>query len=379
MNKIKVLTVFGTRPEATKMCVVVKKLNANPFIEHKLCVTAQHREMLDQVLNIFNVVPDYDLDIFEAGQSLSQITTRALNGLESVIKEFKPDLILVQGDTTTVFAGALAAFYNGVKVGHVEAGLRSHNLYSPYPEEANRKLTGVVADFHFCPTEESKQNLLREGYDPSKIYVTGNTAIDALLETVSDTYVFEDELLNKLDYENKKIIYMTCHRSENIGKPMENIFTALLDIINKNQDAELVFPMHLNPKIRDIAYRILKDNPRIHLMEPLDYEASVNMQARCYLVVTDSGGLQEEAPTLGKPVLVARRETERPEGIKAGTARLIGVEYENVFNQIDLLLNNSEEYNKMANAVNPYGDGHATERIVETIVKQLRTNKAIEN
>lgn len=373
MKKIKVLTVFGTRPEATKMCVVVKKLNANPFIEHKLCVTAQHREMLDQVLNIFDVVPDYDLNIFEAGQSLSQITTRALNGLESVIKEFKPDLILVQGDTTTVFAGALAAFYNKVKVGHVEAGLRSHNLYSPFPEEANRMLTGIVADFHFCPTEESKQNLLREGYDPSKIYVTGNTAIDALLETVSDTYVFEDEFLNKLDYKNKKIIYMTCHRSENIGKPMEDIFTAMSHIIDKNQDAELVFPMHLNPKVREIAYRVLKDKPRIHLMEPLDYEASVNMQARCYLVVTDSGGLQEEAPTLGKPVLVVRRETERPEGIKAGTARLIGVEYENVFNQIDLLLNNKEEYNKMANAVNPYGDGHAAERIAEIIVRQLKS------
>ncbi|SCG81849.1 UDP-N-acetylglucosamine 2-epimerase [Proteiniborus sp. DW1] len=373
MKKIKVLTVFGTRPEATKMCVVVKKLNANPFIEHKLCVTAQHREMLDQVLNIFDVVPDYDLNIFEAGQSLSQITTRALNGLESVIKEFKPDLILVQGDTTTVFAGALAAFYNKVKVGHVEAGLRSHNLYSPFPEEANRMLTGIVADFHFCPTEESKQNLLREGYDPSKIYVTGNTAIDALLETVSDTYVFEDEFLNKLDYKNKKIIYMTCHRSENIGKPMEDIFTAMSHIIDKNQDAELVFPMHLNPKVREIAYRVLRDKPRIHLMEPLDYEASVNMQARCYLVVTDSGGLQEEAPTLGKPVLVVRRETERPEGIKAGTARLIGVEYENVFNQIDLLLNNKEEYNKMANAVNPYGDGHAAERIVEIIVRQLKS------
>lgn len=374
MDKIKVLTVFGTRPEATKMCVVVKRLNANPFIEHKLCVTAQHREMLDQVLNIFDVVPDYDLNIFEAGQSLSQITTRALNGLESVIKEFKPDLILVQGDTTTVFAGALAAFYNKVKVGHVEAGLRSYNLYSPFPEEANRMLTGIVADFHFCPTEESKQNLLREGYDPSKIYVTGNTAIDALLETVSDTYKFEDEFLNNLDYENKKIIYMTCHRSENIGKPMEDIFTAMSHIIEKNQDAELVFPMHLNPKVREIANRILKGKPRIHLMEPLDYEASVNMQARCYLVVTDSGGLQEEAPTLGKPVLVVRRETERPEGIKAGTARLIGVEYENVFNQIDLLLNNKEEYNKMANAVNPYGDGHAAERIVEIIVKQLKAN-----
>lgn len=371
MRKIKVLTVFGTRPEAVKMAPVIKKLNENSLIEHRVCVTAQHRALLDQVLNIFNIVPDYDLNIFKDGQTLTEITTRALQGLEGVIKDFMPDVLLVQGDTTTVFAGALAGFYHKIKIGHIEAGLRSHDMYSPYPEEANRKLTGVLTDFHFAPTEESRQNLLREGYDDDKIFVTGNTAIDALLQVVTPDYKFEHELLNKLDYENKKIILMTSHRRENIGKPMEQIFTAVNDVVNKNKDVEVVFSIHLNPKVREIANRTLGENERVHIIEPLDYLPFANLQGRCYLIVTDSGGIQEEAPTLGKPVLVIRRETERPEGIKAGTARLIGVEYENVFNEIDLLVNNSEEYNKMAKAVNPYGDGHAAERIVEVILKQI--------
>lgn len=379
MKKIKVLTVFGTRPEAIKMAPVIRKLEENPFMESKICVTAQHRQMLDQVLNIFNIVPDYDLNIFKPGQTLTEITSRALEGLEEVIKDFMPDVLLVQGDTTTVFAGALAGFYHKVKVGHVEAGLRSHNMYSPYPEEANRKLTGVLTDFHFAPTEESKENLLREGYDESKIFVTGNTAIDALLQVVSDDYVFEDDLLNRLDYKNKKIILMTSHRRENIGKPMENIFKAINDIVEKNREVEVVFPVHLNPKVRDIANRILGKNDRIHLIDPLDYLPFANLQARCYLIVTDSGGIQEEAPTLGKPVLVIRKETERPEGIKAGTARLIGIEYENVYNQIDLLINNEEEYKKMANAVNPYGDGNASDRIVEIIVKQFGIENLVTN
>jgi len=379
MKKIKVLTVFGTRPEAIKMAPVIRKLEENPFMESKICVTAQHRQMLDQVLNIFNIVPDYDLNIFKPGQTLTEITSRALEGLEEVIKDFMPDVLLVQGDTTTVFAGALAGFYHKVKVGHVEAGLRSHNMYSPYPEEANRKLTGVLTDFHFAPTEESKENLLREGYDESKIFVTGNTAIDALLQVVSDDYVFEDDLLNRLDYKNKKIILMTSHRRENIGKPMENIFKAINDIVEKNREVEVVFPVHLNPKVRDIANRILGKNDRIHLIDPLDYLPFANLQARCYLIVTDSGGIQEEAPTLGKPVLVIRKETERPEGIKAGTARLIGIEYENVYNQIDLLINNEEEYKKMANAVNPYGDGNASDRIVEIIVKQFGIGNLVTN
>jgi len=379
MKKIKVLTVFGTRPEAIKMAPVIRKLEENPFMESKICVTAQHRQMLDQVLNIFNIVPDYDLNIFKPGQTLTEITSRALEGLEEVIKDFMPDVLLVQGDTTTVFAGALAGFYHKVKIGHVEAGLRSHNMYSPYPEEANRKLTGVLTDFHFAPTEESKENLLREGYDESKIFVTGNTAIDALLQVVSDDYVFEDDLLNRLDYKNKKIILMTSHRRENIGKPMENIFKAINDIVEKNREVEVVFPVHLNPKVRDIANRILGKNDRIHLIDPLDYLPFANLQARCYLIVTDSGGIQEEAPTLGKPVLVIRKETERPEGIKAGTARLIGIEYENVYNQIDLLINNEEEYKKMANAVNPYGDGNASDRIVEIIVKQFGIGNLVTN
>lgn len=368
---IKVMTVFGTRPEAVKMAPIIKKLNENPNIDHRSCVTAQHREMLDQVLNIFEIEPDYDLDIFTDGQTLSDITIKSLRGLENVIKEFKPDLILVQGDTTTVFAGALAAFYNGVKIGHVEAGLRSGNLYSPYPEEANRKLTGVVTDYHFAPTETSRENLLKEGYSESSIYVTGNTSIDALLEITSREYEFENELLNKLDYENKKIILMTSHRRENIGKPMEDIFGALRKVVDENLDVELVYPVHLNPKVKSIADEKLGDHERIHLIEPLDYLPFANLQKKSHLIVTDSGGVQEEAPTLGKPILVIRKETERPEGILAGTAKLIGVEQRDVYREVSLLLNDESEYKKMANAVNPYGDGNAAKRIVDIIAKSF--------
>lgn len=367
----KVMTVFGTRPEAVKMAPIIKKLNENPDIEHRSCVTAQHREMLDQVLNIFGIVPDYDLDIFTDGQTLSDITVKSLKGLEKVIVDFGPDLILVQGDTTTVFAGALAAFYNGVKIGHVEAGLRSGNLYSPYPEEANRKLTGIVTNYHFAPTETSKENLLREGYAEGDIYITGNTSIDALLDITSREYEFENELLNRLDYENKKIILMTSHRRENIGQPMQDIFSALRDVVEENPDVELVYPVHLNPKVKAIAEERLGRHERIHLIEPLDYLPFANLQKKSYMIVTDSGGVQEEAPTLGKPILVIRKETERPEGIEAGTAKLIGVCREDVYREVSLLLNNSEEYQKMANAVNPYGDGKAAERIVEIIAEQL--------
>lgn len=352
------------------MAPIIKKLDENQYIEHKVCVTAQHREMLDQVLKIFNIIPDYDLNIFEPGQSLTQITTRAMEGLEKVIVDFRPDLILVQGDTTTVFAGALTAFYHKVKIGHVEAGLRSGNLYSPYPEEANRKLTGIITDFHFAPTEKNKQNLLREGYDEEKIYVTGNTVIDALLYVVSEDYKFNNELLDNLDYKNKKVILLTSHRRENIGKPMENIFSAVRDVVLKNENVEVVFPIHLNPKVREIAYRILDGLDRVHIIEPLEYLPFANLIARSYLVVTDSGGIQEEAPSLGKPVLVVRKETERPEGIEAGTAKLVGIDRENIFREIDILVNDEQEYKKMANAVNPYGDGKASERIVDIIVKQ---------
>ena len=374
MSKIKVLTVFGTRPEGIKMSPVIKRLNDHDLIEHKACVTGQHREMLDQVMDIFKIKPDYDLNIFKGGQSLSEITTKSLIGLEKVIKEFKPDLLLVQGDTTTVFAGALAGFYNGVKIGHIEAGLRSGDLYSPFPEEANRKLTGIVTNFHFAPTETSRENLLNEGYDDSTIYITGNTSIDALLEVTSKEYKFENEFLNNLDYDNKKIILLTSHRRENLGKPMENIFTAMKEIVEKHSDVEVVFPVHLNPKVRDIANKILGENEKVHLIEPLDYLPFAHLQKKAYLIVTDSGGVQEEAPTLGKPVLVVRRETERPEGIEAGTAKLIGLEKDNIFKQVDLLLNDSDEYEKMSTAVNPYGDGHASQKIVEIIVDQFKKN-----
>lgn len=372
MNKIKVLIIFGTRPEAVKMAPIVKALkNDEEHFITKICVTAQHRDMLDQVLRIFEIEPDYDLNIFQSGQSLTQITCRALTGLEGVIEEFKPDLILVQGDTTTVFSGALAAFYHQVKIGHVEAGLRSGNLYSPYPEEANRKLTGVLTDFHFAPTETSRQNLLREGYEESKIFITGNTSIDALKWVINKNYKFEDEKLNNIDFENNKVVLLTAHRRENIGEPMENIFSAVKEAAEKNKNVEVIYPMHLNPKVREIARNVFGDMDNIHLIEPLDYLPFTNLMAKCYLVVTDSGGVQEEAPSLGKPVLVVRRETERPEGIEAGTARLVGTEKSVILKEIDTLINNEEEYKKMANAVNPYGDGRAAEYIKEAIINKM--------
>lgn len=372
MNKIKTLIIFGTRPEAVKMAPIVKALKSDrDNFDAKICVTAQHRDMLDQVLRIFDIEPDYDLNIFQSGQTLTQITCRALTGLEDVIKEFKPDLILVQGDTTTVFTGALAAFYHQVKIGHVEAGLRSGNLYSPYPEEANRKLTGVLTDFHFAPTEISRNNLLNEGYDDSKIFVTGNTSIDALKWVIDKDYKFEDETLNKIDFENKKVVLLTAHRRENIGEPMENIFSGVKEAAQKYENVEVIYPMHLNPNVREIARRVFEGMNNVHLIEPLDYLPFTNLMAKCYLVVTDSGGVQEEAPSLGKPVLVARRETERPEGIEAGTAKLVGTDKEIVFKELDILLSNKEEYKNMANAVNPYGDGKAAEYIKQAIKSKM--------
>ena len=366
---MRVLTVFGTRPEGIKMAPIVKELEKRPEIESFVCSTAQHREMLDSVLKIFNITPDIDLNIFEPGQSLTEVTTRALVGLEEVIAEIKPDALLVQGDTTTVFAGALAGFYQQIKVGHVEAGLRSGNIFSPYPEEANRMMTGILSDFHFCPTERNVDNLLRENYPKEKLYITGNTVIDALGYVVRDDYIFEDELLNNLDFENKRMMLLTSHRRENIGSPMENIFTAVKDIINKYEDVEVIFPIHLNPKVREIAKKIFEKEERIYLIEPLDYEPFTNLMSKVNLVVTDSGGLQEEAPTLGKPVLVVREETERPEGIEAGTAKLVGTSYERLYEELDLLLSDQKEYEKMAKAVNPYGDGRAAERIVDILIE----------
>ncbi|HHV46653.1 MAG TPA: UDP-N-acetylglucosamine 2-epimerase (non-hydrolyzing) [Tissierellia bacterium] len=372
---MKVMTVFGTRPEGIKMAPIIKTMENVPEIESIICVTAQHRQMLDQVLNLFKIDPDYDLNIFKPGQTLTDITIGALKGLESVIMEVNPDILLVQGDTTTVFAGALAAFYQKVKIGHVEAGLRSGNMYSPYPEEANRKLTGVLADFHFAPTETNKRNLLREGYPEDRIFITGNTVIDALKYAVKEDYRFENPLLNSIDYKKERIILMTSHRRENIGRPMESIFSAVNDIVKKYDDVSVVFPIHLNPKVREIAYRVFDGNDKVHLIEPLDYEPFTNLMAKSHIVVTDSGGLQEEAPSLGKPVLVVREETERPEGIEAGTARLVGTDYQNIYSNLDRLLSDQKEYQKMANAVNPYGDGKASERIVDIILRYARRNR----
>lgn len=366
------MTVFGTRPEGIKVAPIIKEMEKRKEIESITCITAQHREMLDQVLALFEIKPDYDLNIFEKGQTLTGITTKALQGLEDIIKKERPDVLLVQGDTTTVFAGALAAFYQGVKIGHVEAGLRSFNILSPYPEEANRKLTGILANFHFAPTEKNRENLLREDYNGENIFITGNTVIDALKYAIKDDYKFENKLLNELDYENKKIILLTSHRRENIGKPMENIFKAIDDIVKKYLDVEVVFPIHLNPKVRDLAQKYLGENDRIHLIEPLDYEPFTNLISKIHLVVTDSGGIQEEAPALGKPVLVVRRETERPEGVEAGTAKLVGTDYKDLYENLDILLSNKGEYEKMAKAVNPYGDGFASKKIVDAIVESFK-------
>lgn len=363
--------VFGTRPEGIKMAPIIKAIKKRSDMECVICITAQHRQMLDQVLNLFEIEPDYDLNIFKPGQSLTEITTRAMEGLEEVIKKERPDVLLVQGDTTTVFSGALAAFYQKVKIGHVEAGLRSGNLYSPYPEEANRKLTGILTNFHFAPTERNKQNLLKEDYPEENIYITGNTVIDALKYAVKKDYDFGNLVLDSMDYENKRVILLTSHRRENIGQPMENIFKAVNDIVLKYSDVEVVFPVHLNPKVRDIANKMLGDNQHVHLIEPLDYEPFTNLMAKSYIVVTDSGGLQEEAPTLGKPVLVVREETERPEGVESGTAKLVGTSYELLYENLDLLLKDSKEYERMAKSVNPYGDGDASDKIVEILRKQF--------
>lgn len=365
---IKVMSVFGTRPEAIKMAPLVKELEKNDKIQSIVTVTAQHREMLDQVLKIFDIVPDYDLNIMKQGQTLSDITTRALNGLDEVIKEAKPDIILVHGDTSTTFAGALAAFYNQVKIGHVEAGLRTYDKYSPYPEEMNRKLTGAMTDLHFSPTISNKNNLLKENIDDKEIYITGNTVIDALKTTVRDDYKFADPTLASLDFENKKIVLMTAHRRENLGEPLENICKAARAIVEAHEDVELVYPMHLNPLVRNTATSILGDLDRVHLIEPLDVEELHNAMHRCYMVMTDSGGLQEEAPSLGKPVIVLRNETERPEAVEAGTVLMGGVNREVIENLANMLLNDSAAYEKIAQTANPYGDGKASERIVQAIL-----------
>ncbi len=369
MSKIKVMTIFGTRPEAIKMAPLVKELEANSDkIESIVCVTAQHRQMLDQVLEIFDIKPDYDLNIMKDRQTLIGITTRALEGLDEVMKEAKPDIVLVHGDTSTTFVGSLAAFYNQIKVGHVEAGLRTYDKYSPYPEEMNRRLTGAIADIHFSPTVKNKNNLLKENIAEKDIYITGNTVIDALKTTVRDDYKFKDEVLKAMDWDSKKVIVMTAHRRENLGEPLKNICRAVRTIVERFDDVEVVYPVHLNPAVREVAFDILGGHDRIKLIDPVNADELHNAIKRGYMVMTDSGGLQEEAPSLGKPVLVLRNETERPEAVEAGTVKVAGVDENAIVELASQLITDKTEYEKMAKAVNPYGDGLASKRIVEAIL-----------
>ncbi|MCI8284182.1 MAG: UDP-N-acetylglucosamine 2-epimerase (non-hydrolyzing) [Firmicutes bacterium] len=364
---MKVMSVFGTRPEAIKMAPLVKKLEAAKDFESVLCVTAQHREMLDQVLDLFELTPDHDLNIMKPNQTLSMITAGVLTGMETVLEKEKPDIVLVHGDTSTTFSTALAAFYQKIPVGHVEAGLRTYDMYSPFPEEVNRVLTGHLASVHFAPTVKNRDNLLKEGVAEDKIYITGNTVVDALLNVAGKPYEFEDDILKNMDFENKRVILVTCHRRENLGEYMMNIFSAIRDIAQEFNDVEVVYPVHLNPKVRELAGSILSGCENVHLIDPLSYQPFVNLMAKSYFVITDSGGMQEEAPSLGKPVLVVRRETERPEALAAGTVKLAGVERETIAAMARELLTDAAEYAKMSKASNPYGDGTACDKILEAL------------
>lgn len=365
---IKVMSIFGTRPEAIKMAPLVKELERRKEVESIVCVTAQHREMLDQVLETFDIKPDYDLNIMKQGQTLGDITTRALNGLEEVIKEVKPDIVLVHGDTTTTFAGALAAFYNQVAIGHVEAGLRTNDKYSPYPEEMNRQMVDCMTDMYFAPTNLSKQNLLDENIKEDKIYVTGNTAIDAMATTVKEDYYHE-----VFDWVgDSRLILLTAHRRENLGDPMRRIFSGIKRAIDETPDVKVVYPIHLNPKVREVAHEIFGADDKIKFIEPLEVFDFHNFIKKSYMILSDSGGIQEEAPSLGKPVLVLRDTTERPEGIDAGTLKLVGTDEEVIYKETLNLLNNKEDYEKMSKASNPYGDGHASERIANAIIAYFK-------
>lgn len=366
MKPVTVMTIFGTRPEAIKMAPLALELQKRPNIRALCCVTAQHREMLDSVLEIFKLKPDYDLNIMQPRQTLSTITSKCLLGMDDVLNEAKPDLVLVHGDTSTTFAGALAAFYHQIPVGHVEAGLRTYDKWSPFPEEMNRKMVGAIADLHFCPTVANEKNLQRENITQG-VFLTGNTVIDALQTTVVKDFTFAEDILNNLDYENRKVILVTCHRRENYGQPMTNIMTALRRIADAFPEVELVYPVHLSPVVQEAAHKYLDNHPRIHLIAPLAVDEMHNLMARCHLVMTDSGGLQEEAPALGKPVLVLRKETERPEAVEAGTVKLAGVEEEVIFSMASELLTDPQAYQAMAHAVNPYGDGQACRRIADAI------------
>ena len=367
MEKKRIMSVFGTRPEAIKMAPLVKELAAREGLASICCVTAQHREMLDSVLEVFDVKPDWDLDIMTPRQTLSTITSKCLVGMDEAIDALKPDMILVHGDTSTTFAGALSAFYHQVPVGHVEAGLRTYDKYSPYPEEMNRKLVTAIADLYFCPTENNRENLRREGITEN-VFVTGNTVIDALRTTVRENFVFATEALNRLPYESKKVVLVTCHRRENYGQPMEDIMSALAHIARTHEDVVLVYPVHLSPVVQECARRHLGDIPNVLLTAPLSADEMHNLMARCYLVLTDSGGLPEEAPALGKPVLVLRRETERPEAVTAGTVKLAGVARDGIVSMARQLITDPAAYAAMAHAVNPYGDGSACRRIADAIL-----------
>lgn len=363
------MTIVGTRPEAIKMAPVIKELEKHSgILEPIFCVTAQHRQLLDRVLRSFNLAPDYDLDIMQENQTLPQMTARMLMKLDEVIAKEKPDFILVQGDTTTAFVASLAGFYQKITIGHVEAGLRTHNKYDPFPEEMNRCLIDVLSTLYFAPTKRAMANLMAEGIPQNRIYLTGNTVIDALLMVASKDY----QLDIGIDFKSEKVILVTAHRRENFGKPLENLCEAIKELIRRNQDIEIVYPIHLNPNVQKIVYRMLSDHSRIHLIAPLDYEPFIHLMKRCYLIITDSGGVQEEAPSLGKPVLVFRNETERVEAITAGTAKLVGTSYTSILRNTQILLDNTCEYNKMAKSVNPYGDGRAAQRIISNLIEFLQ-------
>lgn len=368
---IKVMSIFGTRPEGVKMAPLVKELERRKEIESIVCVTAQHRQMLDQVLETFNIKPDYDLNIMKQGQSLSEITSRALTGLENVIKDVKPDIVLVHGDTTTTFAGALAAFYNQVAIGHVEAGLRTYDKYSPFPEEMNRQMVDCMTDLYFAPTNVSKENLLKEDIQEEKIFVTGNTVIDAMKTTVKNDYTHPELEWIK---PTEKMLLLTAHRRENLGEPMRHIFKAIRRIVDEFDDVKVIYPIHLNPLVRSVANEVFAGCDKVKLIEPLEVFDFHNFQNKSYIILTDSGSIQEEAPSLGKPVLVLRDTTERPEGISAGTLKLVGTDEETIYTETKKLLTDNKEYEKMSHASNPYGDGHASEKIVDAIIKWKQNN-----
>lgn len=367
MDKIKVMTIFGTRPEAIKMCPLVLELRSRPEVECIVCLTAQHRQMLDSVMEIFGIEGDYDLDIMRDRQTLSGITVRIISKLDELLEEEKPDLILVHGDTSTTFASALAAFYHKIPVGHVEAGLRTYDMYSPFPEEMNRCLVSEISTLNFSPTKNNANSLEQERVR-GEIFITGNTVIDALKTTVDPEYKFKEEALQKLDFENNKVILLTAHRRENYGEPMQNIMTAVRKVVEGNENIKVVYPVHLSPYVQETAKKYLGDVDGVELIAPVDVQEMHNLMAKCYMVMTDSGGIQEEAPSLGKPVLVLRNETERPEAIAAGTVVLCGTSEEKIVETANKLIRNSEAYEKMANAVNPYGDGNACRRITDAIL-----------